>query len=287
MKFGVRIARLGFAAVLAATATTAHSDAADAEAAPCRHAYAFLGEPKLPPDFEHFDWVNPDAPKGGLMRMADTGSWDTFNRMSLGHSVRGMDTRGNSTRHIYDSLAIRNPTEPATIYGLIAECIAVAPDGAWVEFRLRDGVYWHDGEPLDAADVAFSFSVYQDKAHPAIAVAVTAFARVEILDGNRVRYHVRPRHRHNRLLPIRIGELPVLSKRHWTHAGERPRQTRRQAAGRLRTLSYRRLRVRPLDPLGALSRLLGAGPAREPGPLQFRPRQVRLLPRQPDAARRP
>ena len=222
MKFGVRIARLGFAAVLAATATTAHSDGADAEAAPCRHAYAFLGEPKLPPDFEHFDWVNPDAHKGGLMRMADAGSWDTFNRMALGHSVRGMDTRGNSTRHIYDSLAIRNPTEPATIYGLIAECIAVAPDGAWVEFRLRDGAYWHDGEPLDAEDVAFSFSVYQDKAHPAIATGVAAFSRVEILDGNRVRYHVRPRHRHNRLLPIRIGELPVLSKRYWTMPGNDP-----------------------------------------------------------------
>ena len=211
-----------FAAVLAISATTAHCEPADADYAPCRHAYAFLGEPKLPPDFEHFDWVSPNAPKGGLMRMADTGSWDTFNRMGLGHSVRGMDTRGNSTRHIYDSLVIRNPTEPATVYGLIAECIAVAPDGAWIEFRLRDGVYWHDGEPLDAEDVAFSFHVYQDKAHPAIAVAVAGFAGVEILDGNRVRYHVRPGHRHNRLLPIRIGELPVLSKRYWTQPGNDP-----------------------------------------------------------------
>ena len=211
-----------FAAALAISATTAHCEPADADYAPCRHAYAFLGEPKLPPDFEHFDWVNPNAPKGGLMRMADTGSWDTFNRMGLGHSVRGMDTRGNSTRHIYDSLVIRNPTEPATVYGLIAECIAVAPDGAWIEFRLRDGVYWHDGEPLDAEDVAFSFHVYQDKAHPAIAVAVAGFAGVEILDGNRVRYHVRPGHRHNRLLPIRIGELPVLSKRYWTRPGNDP-----------------------------------------------------------------
>ena len=222
MKCGVRIARLGFAAVLAATATTAHSDAADAAAAPCRHAYAFLGEPKLPPDFEHFDWVNPDAPKGGLMRMASMGSWDTFNRMALGRSVRGMDTRGDSNRHIYDSLAIRNPTEIATIYGLLAECIAVAPDGAWIEFRLRDGAYWHDGEPLDVADVAFSFSVYQDKAQPEIATGVAAFSSVEILDGNRIRYHVRPGHRHNRLLPIRIGELPVLSKRYWTQPGNDP-----------------------------------------------------------------
>ena len=222
MKFRVRLARLAFAAVLAAAAATAHADAADAEAAPCRHAYAFLGEPKLPPDFEHFDWVNPDAPKGGLMRMASMGSWDSFNRMALGRSVRGMDTRGDSNRHIYDSLAIRNPTEIATIYGLLAECIAVAPDGAWVEFRLRDGAYWHDGEPLDVADVAFSFSVYQDKAQPEIATGVAAFSRVEILDGNRIRYHVRPPYRDNRLLPIRIGELPVLSKRYWTQPGNDP-----------------------------------------------------------------
>ena len=218
------VPRVLFAAALGATAITAHSNATDAngEEAPCRHAYAFLGEPKLPPDFEHFDWVNPDAPKGGVMRMADTGSWDTFNRMALGHSVRGMDTRGNSTRHIYDSLVIRNPTEPATVYGLIAECIAVAPDGAWIEFRLRDGVHWHDGEPLDAEDVAFSYHVYKDKAHPAIAVAVAGFSGVDILDGNRVRYHVRPGYRHNRLLPIRIGELPVLSKRYWTQPGNDP-----------------------------------------------------------------
>ncbi|MYE82902.1 MAG: ABC transporter substrate-binding protein, partial [Gammaproteobacteria bacterium] len=147
MEFGILLARLALAAALAASAATAHCAAADAEDAPCRHAYAFLGEPKLPPGFEHFDWVNPDAPKGGFMRMADTGSWDTFNRMALGHSVRGMDTRGNSTRHIYDSLVIRNPTEIATIYGVSAGCAAAAPPGAGGAGSRRAAPDWGDGGP--------------------------------------------------------------------------------------------------------------------------------------------
>ena len=192
---------------------------------PCRHGYAFLSDPKYPPDFEHFDWVNPDAPKGGLIRVPDMGNWDSFNSMALGRVVRGMGTAGTSERHLYDSLAIRSPDEPATVYGLVAECIAVPPDGAWIEFRLREGATWHDGEPMDADDLLFSFTVYKDSANPSIANATLPFSGVELLDGNRVRYHVLPEHRHNRLLPIRIGEAPILPEHYWTAPGNDPGKT--------------------------------------------------------------
>ena len=125
--------------------------------------------------------------------------------MALGRVVRGMGTTRTDERHLYDSLAIRSPDEPATVYGLLAECIAVAPDGAWIEFRLRDGATWHDGEPIDAADLTFSFGVFKEKANPSIAAAAVPFSGVEVIGANRVRYHVLPEHRHNRLLPIRLG----------------------------------------------------------------------------------
>ena len=125
---------------------------------------------------------------------------------------------------------------------LSGRLIKTAATAAGLEFRLRDGVYWHDGEPLDAEDVVFSLGVYQDKAHPAIAAGVVAFARVEVLDGNRVRYHVRPEHRYNRLLPIRIAELPVLSKRYWTQPGKdpsRPAATPPLGSGPYRIADYK------------------------------------------------
>ncbi len=197
----------------------AWSDVRAPEDVPCRHGYAFLSEPKYPPDFEHFDWVNPDAPKGGLIRVPDMGNWDNFNSMALGRMVRGMNTRGGRARHLYDSLAIRAPDEVATVYALLAECIAVPPDGAWIEFRLRDGAYWHDGETIDARDVTFSFEVYKEKANPTVAAVVVPFSRVEVLDGNRIRYHILPEHRYNRLLPIRIGEMPVMAEHYWTAEG--------------------------------------------------------------------
>ena len=197
----------------------AWSDVRAPDDVPCRHGYAFLSEPKYPPDFEHFDWVNPDAPKGGLMRVPDMGNWDNFNSMALGRMVRGMNTRGGRARHLYDSLTIRAPDEVATIYALLAECIAVPPDGAWIEFRLRDGAYWHDGETIDARDVTFSFEVYKEKANPSVAAVVVPFSRVEVPDGNRIRYHVLPEHRYDRLLPIRIGEMPVMPEHYWTAQG--------------------------------------------------------------------
>ena len=197
----------------------AWSDGPDPDDVPCEHGYAFLSEPKYPPDFEHFDWVNPDAPKGGLIRVPDMGNWDNFNSMALGRMVRGMNTRGGRARHLYDSLAIRAPDEVATVYALLAECIAVPPDGAWIEFRLRDGAYWHDGETIDARDVTFSFEVYKEKANPTVAAVVVPFSRVEVLDGNRIRYHILPEHRYNRLLPIRIGEMPVMAEHYWTAEG--------------------------------------------------------------------
>lgn len=193
--------------------------ASAAQAPECKHAYAFLADPKYPPDFEHFDWVNPNAPKGGLMRVPDMGNWDSFNTLGLGRVVRGVDTRTPAERHNYDSLVIQAPDEVATVYGLLAECIAVAPDGAWIEYRLRREARWHDGVPVSVDDVVFSYHAYRNKANPALATRVEPFSGIEITGERTVRYLVAPAHRSNRVLPIKTGELPIMPKHYWEQPG--------------------------------------------------------------------
>lgn len=196
-----------------------HGAATDAEPE-CKHAYAFLAEPKLGPDFTHFDWVNPEAPKGGRIRVPDMGNWDSFNMMGLGRVVRGMDTRDPGERHNHDSLVLVSPDEHGTAYGLLAECIAYPDDGAYIDYRLREGGRWHDGKPITMADLLWSFQALKEKSNPALTARVDAFTGVEVLaDGRTIRYHVAPAHRANRMLPIRTGELPVLPKHYWDRPG--------------------------------------------------------------------
>ena len=196
-----------------------HGAAADAEPE-CKHAYAFLAEPKLGPDFTHFEWVNPNAPKGGRIRVPDMGNWDSFNMLGLGRVVRGMDTRDPGERHNHDSLVIVSPDEHGTAYGLLAECVAYPDDGAYIDYRLREGARWHDGQPITMADLLWSFQALKEKSNPALTTRAEAFTSVEALtDGRTIRYHVAPAHRANRMLPIRTGELPVLPKHYWDRPG--------------------------------------------------------------------
>ena len=204
---------------LAAAVVAAGAGAADAPppapAEPeCKHGYAFLAEPKLGPDFTHFDWVNPDAPKGGRIRVPDMGNWDSFNMMGLGRVVRGMDTR-----HNHDSLVIVAPDEHGAAYGLLAECIAYPDDGAYIDYRLREGAHWHDGKPITIDDLVFSFHAYKEKANPTLATRVEPFTGVEAVGERTIRYHVAPAHRGNRMLPIRTGELAVMPKHYWDRPG--------------------------------------------------------------------
>lgn len=175
-----------------------------------KHAYAFLSQPKYGPDYPHFEWVNPEAPKGGQMRVPDMGNWDSFNWTALGRVVQG------TTAYLYDKLALRSPDEPGTIYGQLAESIAVAEDGSWIGFRLRDGAYWHDGEPIAVDDLFYSFDVYRQATNPAIVSTMAAFTAIEAVGEQEVRYHVAEAHRSDPLLPMRIGDLAVLPKHYWS-----------------------------------------------------------------------
>lgn len=170
------------------------------------HAIAMHGEPRYPAGFTHFDYVNPAAPKGGVVRMASSGTFDSLNSFIL----EGVPAAGLA--QLYDTLLVRSADEPLTAYGLVAESIELAEDRSWIAFNLRDGARFHDGSPLTAEDVAWTFETLRTRGHPLYKVLYADVPSVEVLGPHKVRFALGDRH--NRELPVIVGQLPVLSKAH-------------------------------------------------------------------------
>ena len=126
------------------------------------HAITAFGAPKYAPDFKHFEFVNPSAPKGGVLSTAapSTGSYDSLNPFIL----KGV--AGENLSLVYDTLMVRSLDEPATSYGLVAESVEIAPDRSSVTFFIRPQARWHDGMPMTAHDVAWSFKTLREKRPP-------------------------------------------------------------------------------------------------------------------------
>jgi len=145
---------------LALFATLLLGHASTGTAATPVHALAMHGQPKYGPDFTHFDYVSPDAFQGGNVRLHAIGTFDTLNHLTL----KGVPAVGLGG--IYDTLLTSSSDEAFTEYGLLAESIEVPEDRSWVTFVLRQGARWHDGKPVTAEDVVFSFETLKDKGHP-------------------------------------------------------------------------------------------------------------------------
>jgi len=124
------------------------------------HALAEFGEPDLPADFEHFPYANPNAPKGGEMRLAMWPKFETLNRIPLG----GEFARNWSLP--YDTLMVKSQDELSTYYGLLAESITYDTDGTFISFQLRPEARFHDGEPVEAEDIAFTFESIREHGQP-------------------------------------------------------------------------------------------------------------------------
>lgn len=176
-----------------------------------RHGLSIFGELKYGPDFQHFDYVNPAAPKGGRMVTMGTGganTYDTLNQYILkGDAAQGLD-------FLFDSLMVRAQDEPDAVYGLIAKSADVAPDGLSVTFKLRPEAKFADGTPLTAADVIYSFTALKEKGHPAISMTLHDVVSAEALDPETVRYTFKGTL--TRDLPIIVAQLPVLSKAYYS-----------------------------------------------------------------------
>ncbi|MCZ7596451.1 MAG: extracellular solute-binding protein [Hyphomicrobium sp.] len=196
-----RLAALTIAAAVLATTASAEP----------RHGLSAFGELKYPADFKHFEYVNPDAPKGGRLAMIGTAgrtTFDSFNNYILkGDSAQGLE-------YLFDSLMTRALDEPDAVYGLVAASAEVALDGKSVTFTMRPEAKFADGTPVTADDVVFSFETLKQKGHPNFGLSLRDVVKAEALDPHTVRYEftgdlIRD-------LPLVVAELPILSKAYYT-----------------------------------------------------------------------
>ncbi|WP_017906637.1 extracellular solute-binding protein [Pseudomonas asplenii] len=173
-----------------------------------QHALTLYDEPpKYPADFKHVDFVNPDAPKGGTFRQSASGGFDSLNPF-ISKGVPADDIG-----LIYDTLARQGMDEPFTEYGLVAGKIEKAPDNSWVRFYLRPEARFHDGHPMRADDVVFSFETLIKDGAPLYRAYYADVAEVVAEDPLRVLFKFK--HTNNRELPLILGQLPVLPKHWW------------------------------------------------------------------------
>jgi microcin C transport system substrate-binding protein len=162
-------------------------------------------------DFKHFDYVNPDAPKGGRVSQIGTAGLTTFDSFNA-YILKGDAAQGMSLT--FDSLMARAEDEPDAVYGLVAETADVADDRMSVTFKLRPEAKFADGTALTADDVVFSFETLKAKGHPAFAFPLRDVSAVQAIDPHTVRYTftgtlVRD-------LPMTVATLPILSKAYYT-----------------------------------------------------------------------
>ncbi|MBX3490083.1 extracellular solute-binding protein [Parvibaculum sp.] len=182
-----------------------------------RHGLSIFGALKYGPDFPHFDYVNPAAPKGGTFSQigpttAFNASFYTFDTLN-GYILRGNAAQGLAL--IFDTLMARAFDEPDALYGLVAESVEVSEDGNRYIFHLREGAQFHDGTPLTAEDAAFSFLLLKEKGHPLISQNMSEVANAEALDARTLEIVFTGKQ--TRDLPLFIaGGLPIFSKAYYT-----------------------------------------------------------------------
>lgn len=197
-------------ASLAALAVALTAGVATAD--PVKHyAQSLVGKVKYPPDFKHFDWVDPAAPKGGTVRLFAQGSFDSLNPFAT--------TQGNSAAGLaltYDQLFESSPDEPTAQYGVIAEYVTFPDDYSSVTFHLRDGAKFHDGEPVKPEDVIFSMDEIK-KADPQRRLYYANVVKGEKTGDRDVTFTFDSKG--NRELPHIVGELSIVPKHYWTAKG--------------------------------------------------------------------
>ncbi|WP_287815269.1 extracellular solute-binding protein, partial [Pseudomonas sp.] len=185
------------------------------------HGYAQFGTLKYPASFSHFDWANPQAPKGGTVRVMAFGTFDTLNP----YTFKGTSPVSTPNFIQYGVSELNEPLmvgtgqydpsgdEPTSSYGLIAQSLEYSEDRSWVVFNLRPEAHFNDGQPITARDVAFSYRTLLTQGHPLYRTSLQEVQRVDILGPRRIRFVFR--RSANPLLILRMGELPILPEHYW------------------------------------------------------------------------
>jgi microcin C transport system substrate-binding protein len=172
------------------------------------HAFALYDTPKYPAGFHHFDYVNPDAPKGGELYLANPDrrtSFDKFNPFSL----KGVAAAGVSNL-MFETLAVSSSDETATMYGLLAEDMELAPDRMAITFRINPKARFNNGDPVLAADVKHSFDSLVAKGAPQFKSLFADVKQCVAVDPQTVRFEFKAL---NRELPLIVGGMPVFSRK--------------------------------------------------------------------------
>ncbi|MEM1317891.1 MAG: ABC transporter substrate-binding protein, partial [Pseudomonadota bacterium] len=176
------------------------------------HGLSAFGELKYGPDVTRFDYVNADAPKGGVFNFSvpnwaynqNPQTFDTLNTFTL---------RNNAPPRVeltYDALMARALDEPTTIYGRLAESVEISDDRNAYTFVLREGPRFHDGSPVTAADVAFSYDIFKEKGHPQLQVELTHLEAAEMVDERTVTLRFNGNQSARTILTVAL--MPVISK---------------------------------------------------------------------------
>lgn len=181
----------------------------DAQAADPRpsHAIAMHGSPKYGPDFTHFDYVNPNAPKGGAIVNEATGTYDSFHPFVL----KGVSAAGIGL--IYETLLTSSDDEAFTYYQGIARSIVVPEDRSWAAYNLNPNARWHDGTPITPEDVIWTFNTLTTKGHPQFRAYYSEIQGVERTGEHQVTFRFPGTV--NRELPLILGQLAILPKHYW------------------------------------------------------------------------
>ena len=171
------------------------------------HGIAMHGDLKYLANFKHFDYVNPDAPKGGEVRLAANGGYDTFNP----YVVKGRAAAGIG--HLFETLMTSSADEAFSEYGLLAETIETPEDRSWVAFTLRADARWHDGKPVTVDDVIWTFAMLKSKGRPYFRYYYSNVQEPVKTGERTVKFSFTGGV--NRELPLIVGQLPVLPKHYW------------------------------------------------------------------------
>ncbi len=188
--------------------------AAPAQAAE-RHGMSAFGDLGYPPDFAHFSYVNPDAPKGGVFSQIGPGIQFNQNQLTF-NSLNSYILKGDAAQGMeltFATLMVRSGDEPDAMYGLAAQSVSISPDGLTYRFNLRPQAKFHDGTPLTAQDVVFSLTTLKDKGHPIITQLLRDFKGAEAPDDQTVVTHFAEKR--GRDVPLFVAGMPIFSRAYY------------------------------------------------------------------------
>lgn len=172
------------------------------------YGLTLFGKLKYPENFTHFDYTNPDAPKGGEVRLFDIGTFDNLNPFT----VKG--NKAPASTMIFESLMVPSYDEPESVYGLIAKSATLAPDRSHIDFTMRPEARFQDGTPITADDVVFSFYTLKEKGDPTFRISYEPIASVVKLGEHEVRFNFGDATK--REAPLIAATVPILSKKYYS-----------------------------------------------------------------------